>query len=136
MRPSPEISADLIELGAIAMAGSKAEWDRLSPIERNNTRIRFSRGLHKVLSKLRLDPPASQVDGEIGLTPPQRRLLNIIAEHIERTGSSPSIRELKAYMNRKSTQSVHWLVMQLVARGYLRHESHTQRSIQIIKRGE
>ena len=73
------------------------------------------------------DPPA---DGG-GLTPRQRKVLEVIRDWVERFGYPPSVREIGDAVGLTSTSSVHHQLRTLERKGYLRRDPHRTRAVDV-----
>lgn len=66
------------------------------------------------------------------LTNKQEEVFNIVKEFIEKNGYSPSIRELCALTNKKSTSTISDYLMILKDKGYITYQIGKNRTIRII----
>jgi len=66
-----------------------------------------------------------------GLTPAQAMCLEAIRAHLERTGTMPSVAELRAALAVSSTSAVHKLLRQLETRGAIKRIAGRARAIRI-----
>lgn len=130
---SVEITGELIELGAIAMAGGRIEWEKLPPMERHNVRVRFSRGLHTVLAKLDVQPPTPAGE-RFGLSPAQTRVFNFLRDFIAKNGHSPSFQQIQSGLKFKSRGHITEMLNRLEQRGYIRRMPRRANSIEIVER--
>ncbi|MGQ0572602.1 MAG: transcriptional repressor LexA [Pseudonocardia sp.] len=73
------------------------------------------------------DPPAEPA----GLTPRQRRVLEVIRDWVERYGYPPSVREIGDAVGLTSTSSVHHQLRTLERKGYLRRDPHRTRAVDV-----
>ena len=73
------------------------------------------------------DPPADAG----GLTPRQRRVLEVIRDWVERFGYPPSVREIGDAVGLTSTSSVHHQLRTLERKGYLRRDPHRTRAVDV-----
>jgi repressor LexA len=73
------------------------------------------------------DPPADPV----GLTPRQRKVLEVIRDWVERFGYPPSVREIGDAVGLTSTSSVHHQLRTLERKGYLRRDPHRTRAVDV-----
>jgi repressor LexA len=73
------------------------------------------------------DPPA---DGG-GLTPRQRKVLEVIRDWVERFGYPPSVREIGDAVGLTSTSSVHHQLRTLERKGYLRRDPNRTRAVDV-----
>ncbi len=64
-----------------------------------------------------------------GLTPRQRRILQVIRESVEQQGYPPSVRELAAKAGLSSTSSVSYQLKSLQERGFLRRDPNRPRAL-------
>jgi repressor LexA len=73
------------------------------------------------------DPPA---EGG-GLTPRQRKVLEVIRDWVERFGYPPSVREIGDAVGLTSTSSVHHQLRTLERKGYLRRDPNRTRAVDV-----
>ena len=73
------------------------------------------------------DPPAEAG----GLTPRQRKVLEVIRDWVERFGYPPSVREIGDAVGLTSTSSVHHQLRTLERKGYLRRDPHRTRAVDV-----
>jgi repressor LexA len=73
------------------------------------------------------DPPTSPV----GLTPRQRKVLEVIRDWVERFGYPPSVREIGDAVGLTSTSSVHHQLRSLERKGYLRRDPNRTRAVDV-----
>jgi repressor LexA len=66
------------------------------------------------------------------LTPRQRQILEYIHNYFRDKGYPPSVREICAATNLKSTSTVHGYLVQLEKKGYLKRDPQKPRAIEII----
>lgn len=66
------------------------------------------------------------------LTPRQRQILEYIHNYFRDKGYPPSVREICAATNLKSTSTVHSYLVQLEKKGYLKRDPQKPRAIEII----
>jgi repressor LexA len=66
-----------------------------------------------------------------GLTPRQRKVLEVIRDWVERFGYPPSVREIGDAVGLTSTSSVHHQLRQLEAKGYLRRDPNRTRAVDV-----
>jgi repressor LexA len=66
-----------------------------------------------------------------GLTPRQRRVLEVIRDWVERFGYPPSVREIGDAVGLTSTSSVHHQLRTLERKGYLRRDPHRTRAVDV-----
>lgn len=74
------------------------------------------------------EPPSS---GAPTLTPRQRRVLEVIRDHVERVGYPPSVREIGDAAGLTSTSSVAHQMKVLEKKGYLRRNPHRPRALDV-----
>ena len=67
------------------------------------------------------------------LTKKQRRVLNFIIDFTEKSGHSPSYRDIMKKMKYASVASVALHINSLVAKGYLKKKDRSAYSIEVIK---
>jgi repressor LexA len=67
-----------------------------------------------------------------GLTPRQRRVLEVIRAAVERRGYPPSVREIGEAVGLTSTSSVAHQMKVLQAKGYLRRDPHRPRAVEVL----
>lgn len=68
---------------------------------------------------------------ETGLTPRQRRILEVIREQVERRGYPPSMREIGDAVGLTSTSSVSHQLHALERKGFLRRDPHRPRAVDV-----
>lgn len=73
------------------------------------------------------DPPTEPA----GLTPRQRKVLEVIREWVERFGYPPSVREIGDAVGLTSTSSVHHQLRTLERKGYLRRDPNRTRAVDV-----
>ena len=73
------------------------------------------------------DPAAEPV----GLTPRQRKVLEVIRDWVERFGYPPSVREIGDAVGLTSTSSVHHQLRTLERKGYLRRDPNRTRAVDV-----
>ena len=73
------------------------------------------------------DPPTEPA----GLTPRQRKVLEVIRDWVERFGYPPSVREIGDAVGLTSTSSVHHQLRTLERKGYLRRDPHRTRAVDV-----
>ncbi len=73
------------------------------------------------------DPPAEPA----GLTPRQRKVLEVIRDWVERFGYPPSVREIGEAVGLTSTSSVHHQLRTLERKGYLRRDPNRTRAVDV-----
>jgi repressor LexA len=73
------------------------------------------------------DPPTAPV----GLTPRQRKVLEVIRDWVERFGYPPSVREIGDAVGLTSTSSVHHQLRALERKGYLRRDPNRTRAVDV-----
>ena len=73
------------------------------------------------------DPPTDPT----GLTPRQRKVLEVIRDWVERFGYPPSVREIGDAVGLTSTSSVHHQLRTLERKGYLRRDPHRTRAVDV-----
>ncbi len=67
----------------------------------------------------------------VGLTPRQRRVLEVIRDWVERFGYPPSVREIGDAVGLTSTSSVHHQLRTLERKGYLRRDPNRTRAVDV-----
>ncbi|MHB8451305.1 MAG: transcriptional repressor LexA [Mycobacteriales bacterium] len=77
------------------------------------------------------DPPPDAA----GLTPRQRRVLDVIRETVERRGYPPSIREIGEAVGLASPSSVAYQLKALQAKGLLRRDPNRSRAVEVLSAG-
>jgi repressor LexA len=70
-----------------------------------------------------------------GLTPRQRRVLEVISEAVARRGYPPSVREMGEAVGLTSTSSVAHQLKVLQAKGFLRRDPHRPRAVEVLLPG-
>ncbi|HLU60422.1 MAG TPA: transcriptional repressor LexA [Pseudonocardia sp.] len=73
------------------------------------------------------DPPNEPA----GLTPRQRKVLEVIRDWVERFGYPPSVREIGDAVGLTSTSSVHHQLRALERKGYLRRDPNRTRAVDV-----
>ncbi len=73
------------------------------------------------------DPPTEPA----GLTPRQRKILEVIRDWVERYGYPPSVREIGDAVGLTSTSSVHHQLRTLERKGYLRRDPNRTRAVDV-----
>jgi len=73
---------------------------------------------------------------ESGLTPRQRRVLEVIRESVERRGYPPTVREIGEAVGLTSTSSVSYQLSSLQKKGYLRRDPSKPRAVDVRLPGE
>ena len=68
---------------------------------------------------------------ESGLTPRQRRVLEVIRDAVERRGYPPSVREIGEAVGLTSSSSVHHQLATLQRKGYLRRDANRPRAMEV-----
>jgi repressor LexA len=68
---------------------------------------------------------------ESGLTPRQRKVLEVIRDAVERRGYPPSVREIGEAVGLTSTSSVHHQLAALQRKGYLRRDANRPRAVEV-----
>ena len=68
---------------------------------------------------------------ETGLTPRQRRVLEVIRDAVERRGYPPSVREIGEAVGLTSSSSVHHQLATLQRKGYLRRDANRPRAMEV-----
>lgn len=71
-----------------------------------------------------------------GLTPRQRRVLEVIRDSVQRRGYPPSMREIGEAVGLTSTSSVSHQLATLQRKGYLRRDPHRPRAVEVRVPGE
>ena len=66
-----------------------------------------------------------------GLTPRQRRVLEVIREAVERRGYPPSVREIGEAVGLTSPSSVHHQLATLQKKGFLRRDANRPRAVEV-----
>ena len=73
-------------------------------------------------------PEPRDADASSGLTPRQRKVLEVIRDWVERFGYPPSVREIGDAVGLTSTSSVHHQLRTLEKKGYLRRDPNRTRA--------
>ncbi len=68
---------------------------------------------------------------DFGLTPRQRRVLEVIRDHVERRGYPPSMREIGDAVGLTSTSSVSHQLSALERKGFLRRDPNRPRAVEV-----
>ena len=76
-------------------------------------------------------PEPVDADASPGLTPRQRKVLEVIREHVERNGYPPSVREIGDAVGLTSTSSVAHQMRTLEKKGYLRRDPNRPRALDV-----
>lgn len=76
-------------------------------------------------------PEPADADASPGLTPRQRRVLEVIRDHVERNGYPPSVREIGDAVGLTSTSSVAHQMRTLEKKGYLRRDPNRPRALDV-----
>jgi repressor LexA len=79
--------------------------------------------------------PDTSQDAE-GLTPRQRRVLEVIRDALERRGYPPSMREIGKAAGLASPSSVSHQLHALEAKGYIRRDANLPRALEVLDPGE
>ncbi|GAA5171902.1 transcriptional repressor LexA [Pseudonocardia eucalypti] len=74
------------------------------------------------------DPPSAD---PAGLTPRQRKVLEVIRDWVERFGYPPSVREIGDAVGLQSTSSVHHQLRALERKGFLRRDPNRTRAVDV-----
>lgn len=72
---------------------------------------------------------------ETGLTPRQRKVLEVIREAVERRGYPPSVREIGESVGLTSTSSVAHQLKTLESKGFLRRDPNRPRAVEVLLPG-
>src|SRR5690606_14378651 len=72
----------------------------------------------------------------LGLTPRQRKILEVIRESVQKRGYPPSMREIGEAVQLTSTSSVSHQLTALQRKGYLRRDPHRPRALEVRLPGE
>ncbi len=72
---------------------------------------------------------------ESGLTPRQRRILDVIRDAVERRGYPPSVREIGEAVGLTSSSSVAHQLATLERKGFLRRDPHRPRAVEVLAPG-
>ena len=81
------------------------------------------------------DLPDGPAD-ETGLTPRQRKVLEVIRDSVERRGYPPTIREIGEAVGLSSTSSVSYQLQTLQKKGFLRRDATKPRAVDVRLPGE
>jgi repressor LexA len=73
---------------------------------------------------------------ELGLTPRQRKILEVIRDSVQQRGYPPSMREIGEAVQLTSTSSVSHQLTALQRKGYLRRDPHRPRALEVRLPGE
>ncbi|GAA1276026.1 transcriptional repressor LexA [Sphaerisporangium rubeum] len=73
---------------------------------------------------------------ELGLTPRQRKILEVIRDSVQQRGYPPSMREIGEAVRLTSTSSVSHQLTALQRKGYLRRDPHRPRALEVRLPGE
>jgi repressor LexA len=76
-------------------------------------------------------PEPAEADASPGLTPRQRKVLEVIRDHVERHGYPPSVREIGDAVGLTSTSSVSHQMRTLEKKGYLRRDPNRPRALDV-----
>lgn len=66
------------------------------------------------------------------MTPQQKRLYDIIYDHMSEHGFCPSYEEMREAMGLKSRSGIHRLILSLEARGHIRRTPNRARAIELL----
>ena len=66
------------------------------------------------------------------LSPRQQRILDFIRDHVREHGYPPSVREIGAAVDLRSSSTVHGHLARLEAKGYLKHDPTKPRTIELL----
>lgn len=69
----------------------------------------------------------------VGLSLRQQRILDFIREHVREHGYPPSVREIGAAVDLRSSSTVHGHLARLEAKGYLRHDPTKPRTLELLQ---
>src|ERR1700753_2515538 len=69
---------------------------------------------------------------ETGLTPRQRKVLEVIRDAVDRRGYPPSVREIGESVGLTSTSSVAHQLKTLETKGFLRHDPNRPRAVEVL----
>ena len=72
----------------------------------------------------------------LGLTPRQRKILEVIRDSVQQRGYPPSMREIGEAVQLTSTSSVSHQLTALQRKGYLRRDPHRPRALEVRLPGE
>ena len=72
---------------------------------------------------------------ETGLTPRQRKILEVIREAVDRRGYPPSVREIGESVGLTSTSSVAYQLKTLETKGFLRRDPNRPRAVEVLLPG-
>lgn len=75
---------------------------------------------------------SADIPAQIGLTPKQRACLDAIVAHSAKTGTMPSVENLRAALGSGSKAGVHRLLRQLEERGRIARLPHRWRAIRLL----
>jgi repressor LexA len=103
--------------------GGTDDPQRRTPLRPGSTRTRRAEG---AVSELPDGPP-----DEAGLTSRQRRILEVIRDHMQRQGYPPSVREIGEAVGLTSTSSVAHQLGTLQAKGFLRRDPNRPRAVDV-----
>jgi repressor LexA len=106
------------KIRSVASGGDTAATGRSASRRRGNVR----------------DLPDGPVD-ETGLTPRQRKVLEVIRDAVERRGYPPSVREIGESVGLTSTSSVAHQLKTLEAKGFLRRDPNRPRAVEVLLPG-
>jgi repressor LexA len=67
------------------------------------------------------------------ISPRQQKILDFIREYVRRHGYPPSVREIGAAVNLRSSSTVHGHLARLEAKGYLRRDPSKPRTIELLR---
>jgi len=79
----------------------------------------------------RVSPLPDGPPDEAGLTPRQRRILEVIRDHMQRQGYPPSVREIGEAVGLTSTSSVAHQLGTLQRKGFLRRDANRPRAVDV-----
>ena len=120
---------------AVAVAAQPPHGAAVTPTERgHNEQGRHEQGHDGLGHNVRGLPDG--LPDESGLTPRQRRVLEVIRESVERRGYPPTVREIGEAVGLTSTSSVSYQLSSLQKKGYLRRDPSKPRAVDVRLPGE
>ncbi len=120
---------------AVAVAAQPPHGAAVTPTERGHNEQGQHEQRHDGLGHNVRGLPDGLPD-ESGLTPRQRRVLEVIRESVERRGYPPTVREIGEAVGLTSTSSVSYQLSSLQKKGYLRRDPSKPRAVDVRLPGE
>ena len=122
----------ICDLRTVTVAASAGHTGRRGTAEVEMARKQSGPGTTDAVVKDLPDGPAD----ESGLTPRQRKVLEVIRDSVERRGYPPTIREIGEAVGLSSTSSVSHQLSTLQKKGFLRRDATKPRAVDVRMPGE